>query len=667
MTNHHAAVNAAQLAIDLQKEMDSKLNEFKLNQIASQNHMNSVIESFKPFQALITNIEAQEDALLRQQQYTDTLHQQINDYLRIIQEKERVIRDLGVGLAEANSYRDQMHADQQAKGSEISGLRADLERTAGSMSELDAQVHKVQSELNAKRGEVAANSAEVQNLQRLLAIANQESRQLIQVLAREREDRAEEHASLKQAFAAQLIQIEEGNHQLQHKLQELNISYSLLKEEMGVKSDALEKLEMELKLSAADKHTASQAAREVETQLQTASHELEAMRLMCGNLEDQWGEERTKLVEDLNMMSAQLQTTRQELQTCTERLETSMAEAKLLTTLKDLLKEEADKRLVESKLTMQRAQLRSSARLFVADFHRKTAEAAVEVSCEDAHQQRARHTAEEKALRAELDKAKQEATETGKRFQLEKENYAQLVAQIQTEIQAQKQAARPPSPRRSTMDMEEYMSDSGGSEHATTEWIDPVTGQKSMVKRQIKATHEQPTSPNKKLQHKFQKKETKKLQAERDLLAQKLEQSARDGLSERTQLLQALAAAKSESENLKRENRMNSAQVGSLNERAAILEKELFELKKSNSFAILAPNHAATAMRLRELEERSREAERRLRDAVEENVDLRERIESCEEVEMALRAAKEMLKSAEARVREAVEENSDLRKRLYKW
>ena len=112
---------------------------------------------------------------------------------------------------------------------------------------------------------------------------------------------------------------------------------------------------------------------------------------------------------------------------------------------------------------------------------------------------------------------------------------------------------------------------------------------------------------------------------------------------------------------------MNSAQVGSLNERTAHLEKEIFELKKTNSFASLAPNHAATAMRLRELEERSREAERRLRDAVEENVDLRERIESCEEVEMALRAAKEMLKSAEARVREAVEENSDLRKRLYKW
>jgi hypothetical protein len=393
------------------------------------------------------------------------------------------------------------------------------------------------------------------------------------------------------------------------------------------------------------------------------------VRRMCGTMEDQWGEERGKLIEDLATTSAQLREARRDLQMCTERLETSMAEAKLLTTLKDLLKDESDKKVAESRQAIQRQQLRSSARLFVADYHRKMAEAAIEVSSEDAHRERTRHAAEEKALRAVLEKVKQDVIKNEHRLiQLQMEG----VRRWQDSEKSNINGSHHPPPLNPPLedDLIPGIDDPMVGVETTAPIEAKVNGKPLAASNKLLngTNHTKQNQPTiNKSEVDAMRKANKELIAERDVLVRKLEQSGRDALSERAQLLHALQAAKAETDGLRRENKMNTAQVESLNERAALLEKELVELKKSNSYSALAPNHAATAMRFRELEERSREAERRLRDAVEENVDLRERIESCEELEMALRAAKEMLKSAEMRVREAVEENSDLRKRLYKW
>lgn len=70
---------------------------------------------------------------------------------------------------------------------------------------------------------------------------------------------------------------------------------------------------------------------------------------------------------------------------------------------------------------------------------------------------------------------------------------------------------------------------------------------------------------------------------------------------------------------------------------------------------------------IRRLEEANRQMERRLRDAVEENVELRERIERFDELETTLKATRQILKGAETRLREAVDENADLRRRVGKW
>ncbi|KAG8756799.1 hypothetical protein FRC14_002647 [Serendipita sp. 396] len=77
--------------------------------------------------------------------------------------------------------------------------------------------------------------------------------------------------------------------------------------------------------------------------------------------------------------------------------------------------------------------------------------------------------------------------------------------------------------------------------------------------------------------------------------------------------------------------------------------------------------HDHASKRLKELEERCIKVERQLRDAVEENIELRGKIASCEEVEQALMATRDILKGVEGRLRDAVVENSDLRRKVHKW
>ncbi|KAG8800625.1 hypothetical protein FRC16_002462 [Serendipita sp. 398] len=77
--------------------------------------------------------------------------------------------------------------------------------------------------------------------------------------------------------------------------------------------------------------------------------------------------------------------------------------------------------------------------------------------------------------------------------------------------------------------------------------------------------------------------------------------------------------------------------------------------------------HDHASKRLKELEERCIKVERQLRDAVDENIELRGKIASCEEVEQALMATRDILKGVEGRLRDAVVENSDLRRKVHKW
>jgi predicted RNase H-like nuclease (RuvC/YqgF family) len=72
-------------------------------------------------------------------------------------------------------------------------------------------------------------------------------------------------------------------------------------------------------------------------------------------------------------------------------------------------------------------------------------------------------------------------------------------------------------------------------------------------------------------------------------------------------------------------------------------------------------------VRLKALEDRLRTAEKRLRDSVIENLELRERVDVIEGLEESLQMTKKQLKSMEEKLRTAIDENSDLRKRMYKW
>jgi predicted nucleic acid-binding Zn-ribbon protein len=649
-------------------EMDARLTDLKSTQLVAQSQMNSVLESLKAFQPLITKVKEQEKALSLKEQKIEDL--KAEKFAREVRSKEYECQaeDLARDLAKARAAYDKMRVAREAVGTEISGLKADLEGSTNSMDTLKAHIDRVQGQLEAKAEEVRAYSAEVQRLQSLLTVATAESHQLLDMQAKERKERKEEQGEMK-IVIAKLSGVEESNRQLRQQLEDLGSTHKKLQGEIVIESETLKRLESELQTAVLERDAILATLREASVDQHALNIELEEMRCMCGAMEDQWGEERGKLELELATTSAQLREARRDLQTCTERLETSMAEAKLLTTLKDLVKDEGEKRVTESKLAMQRHQLRSSARFFVADYHRKLAEAAVEVSSEEAHQERTRHAAEKKALRAELEKVKQEIIKNEHQLiQMQMEGLKRWQISEKSNLNG---IHNPPQTKpRPEDDLIPGIDDPMASTEAAAPVETKVNGKSSGPgnKPLNGANHTKQNHPLiNKSEADAMKRVNKELVAERDTLARKLEQGARDALSERAQLLHALQAAKSDADALRRENKMNTAQVGSLNERAALLEKELVELKKSNSYNTLAPNHAATAMRFRELEERSREAERRLRDAVEENVDLRERIESCEELEMALRAAKEMLKSAETRVREAVEENSDLRKRLYKW
>lgn len=667
LQNHDTDPQAMHVATDLQREMEVKLNQLKMSQIASQNQMSAVLESFKSFQTLISKIKEQEAELALQRQHSDALHQQLVHSSAAKNASEEKVRDLGLGLAEARAYHDELRADQQVKGSEISGLRAVLERTKGSVSVLDAEVIRLGHELDAKTAEAATNTAEVGRLHGLLAVGQEETWKLYKELEKEKEGRNQERTELTRRLTDQLARAEAADTQLRQQVEELSASCKNLEERVEEAAETLKKCQADLQSRTDERDSTTRELQGLQVQNQAVSSELQKMKHMCASMEDQWSEERTKLEEELATAKTQLQDTRKNLQTCTERLETSKAEANVLTALKNLLKEEAEKRTAEFKLSSQRMQLRNSARLFIAEFHRKTAEAAMEVSSEEAHQQRVQHAAELKRYRGALEIAESQSEYNIQRLK-------EATAALETMAERAERLPKlmyPSHPIPEKVD-KGSSTDNGmvGVEVSTSSKREPNGKSASLTQKPVVeavATEKSVSISNTKTEADIVKKATKGLIAERDMLARKLEQATRDGLAERAQLLQALSASRTESERLRRENRMNTAQVGSLTERVALLEKELVELKKSNAFASLAPNHAATAMRLRELEERSREAERRLRDAVEENVDLRERIESCEEVEMALRAAKEMLKSAEARVREAVEENSDLRKRLYKW
>ncbi|KAG8832868.1 hypothetical protein FRC17_000486 [Serendipita sp. 399] len=70
---------------------------------------------------------------------------------------------------------------------------------------------------------------------------------------------------------------------------------------------------------------------------------------------------------------------------------------------------------------------------------------------------------------------------------------------------------------------------------------------------------------------------------------------------------------------------------------------------------------------LMEMEGKYNKAEKQLRDAVEENIELRGKIEGCDDVERALKATRDILKGVEGRLREAVVENTDLRRKSHKW
>ncbi|PVF92237.1 hypothetical protein CPB86DRAFT_878015 [Serendipita vermifera] len=69
--------------------------------------------------------------------------------------------------------------------------------------------------------------------------------------------------------------------------------------------------------------------------------------------------------------------------------------------------------------------------------------------------------------------------------------------------------------------------------------------------------------------------------------------------------------------------------------------------------------------RLKAVEARLRTAEKRLRDAVIENIELKDKIEVVDDLEESLRSTKKQLKSMEDKLRAAIDENSDLRKRMY--
>ncbi|KAG8783596.1 hypothetical protein FRC15_004881 [Serendipita sp. 397] len=98
---------------------------------------------------------------------------------------------------------------------------------------------------------------------------------------------------------------------------------------------------------------------------------------------------------------------------------------------------------------------------------------------------------------------------------------------------------------------------------------------------------------------------------------------------------------------------------------ASLEIQSLREQVERNDQPSMEHDHASE--RLKELEERCIKVERQLRDAVEENIELRGKIASCEEVEQALMATRDILKGVEGRLRDAVVENSDLRRKVHKW
>ena len=658
---------AVHLAAELQREMDAKLAELKATQTSAQNQMNSILESFKAFQPLITKAQVEEQSFVFQARLIHELRRKILEQEDLLVGKEAEARDLTLGLAEARAHRDELRADQEAKGTEISGLKTDLDSTKDSLRGMDARLAQVRQELATKEEEMKANSAEIRRLQGLLDAAKDESWKLLDAQKNEKEAWSRERGELKTKVA----EVEERIRLLRQQLGDLDATYKKLQEEMLLKSEILSSSQADLQRATAERDSNAQALKEAEARQKAIANEFDEMKRMCGAMEDGWGEERAKLVEELATSSAQLQEVRNDLKTCNERLKTSIAEAELLTHLKDLIKDDAGRQAAKSRLAIQRIQLRNSARIYVADYYRKMAESATEAASEAAHREKARHAAEERALRAELSEAKRKAMENQARLtKLHFEKLKQRQLAMLARFNGTDDYTHPDLPPE--------------GEPVPPGVYEPVPGTEAAARREAKANgppspllskplngvangKHQTHPPATKSEIDAMRKANKELMTERDTLSRKLDQTTRDGLSERSQLLQALQAAKAEADGLRRENKMNAAQVEAQNERVAMLEKELVDLKKSDAYTALAPNHAATAMRFRELEERSREAERRLRDAVEENVDLRERIESCEELEMALRAAKEMLKSAELRVREAVEENSELRKRLYKW
>lgn len=126
---------------------------------------------------------------------------------------------------------------------------------------------------------------------------------------------------------------------------------------------------------------------------------------------------------------------------------------------------------------------------------------------------------------------------------------------------------------------------------------------------------------------------------------------------------EAIALTQKEKDRVIAIMREEKDQVANLMQRDIDLKED--EIRHLRSLPL--PTSADMDEHMKMLEARTRKAEGRLRDAVEESLDLRERAEYSEELELVLEETRRVLKTVETRLRDVIDENAELRRRQHIW
>lgn len=149
---------------------------------------------------------------------------------------------------------------------------------------------------------------------------------------------------------------------------------------------------------------------------------------------------------------------------------------------------------------------------------------------------------------------------------------------------------------------------------------------------------------------------------EEALTRQKEQQEVIDRIQEEKKL------ATSQLEAMQKQTKEKDAQIDLQTQNLSNLDQQLTELNSKHAQLVASiPTQPQLSVEEKGFAARLQETERRLRDSVEENFDLRERLSSLEDAEMELLELKAYSKAQDLRLRELIDENADLRRRAYKY